>query len=175
LNILKTDEGDWGRNKILGHGAYLKRTNPSFYNVMKSNYSEDVEMWLSVYKLYKSRLNTVAKYLSEQNGNFIFGSDTPAMNMFTNPPGYNGFLEMKHMFDAGISLEKIFRAVTYNNAKAFHLEALYGGVEKEKKANLLILKSNPLKYINAYNEIETVIIGGKLIPMEKLSATNMYK
>lgn len=176
LNILKTDEGDWGRNKILSRGAYLKRTNPSFYNAMRSNYSEDVEMWFSVYKLYKSRLNTVAKYLSEQNGNFIFGSDTPAMNMFTNPPGYNGFLEMKHMFDAGISLEKIFRATTYNNAKAFHLETLYGGVEKGKKANLLILKSNPLKYINAYIDIETVIIGGKFIPREELSATNnVYK
>ena len=172
LNILKTEEGDWGRNKILGRGAYLKKTNPSFYNSMRSNYNEDIEMWSSVYKLYKSRLNTVAKFLFKQNANFIFGSDTPAMNMFTNPPGYNGFLEMKHMFDAGISLEKIFRATTYNNAKAFRLEALYGGVEKGKKANLLILKSNPLYNINAYNDIEFVIIGGKLIPREKLSATN---
>ncbi len=176
LNLLKTNEGNWGRNKILGRGAYLKRTNPTFYNAMRSNHSEDVEMWLAVYELYNSRLNTVAKYLSEKNANFIFGSDTPAMNMFTNPPGYNGFLEMKHMFDAGISLEKIFRSTTYNNAKAFHLEILYGGVEKGKKANLLILKSNPLKYINAYNDIETVIIGGKFIPREELSATNnVYK
>lgn len=172
LKILKTDEGDWGRNKILSRGAFLKRTNPSFYYAMRSNYSEDVEMWLSVYKIYKSRLNIVAKYLSEQNANLIFGSDTPAMNMFTNPPGYNGFLEMKHMFDAGVSLEKIFRATTYNNAKAFHLEALYGGIEKGKKANLLILKSNPLKYINAYDDIETVIIGGEWMPREELSATN---
>ena len=94
------------------------------------------------------------------------------MNMFTNPPGYNGFLEMKHMFDAGISLEKIFRAATYNNAKAFHLEGSYGGVEKGKKANLLILKTNPLKKVTAYNDIEYVIIGGKLIPRKELSATN---
>jgi len=79
---------------------------------------------------------------------------------------------MKHMFDAGISLEKILRAATFNNAKAFHLESLYGGVERGKKANLLILKSNPLVNINAYNEIEIVIISGKLIPREKLSATN---
>ncbi len=176
LKILKTEEGNWGRNKIFGRGAYLKRTNPSFYNAMRNNHNEDIEMWSSVYKLYKSRLNTVANFLSEQNANFIFGSDTPAMNMFTNPPGYNGFLEMKHMFEAGISLEKIFRATTYNNAKAFHLDALYGGVEKGKKANLLILKSNPLYNINAYNDIEFVIIGGKLIPREKLSATNtVYK
>ena len=128
-------------------------------------------MWPTVYNLYKSRLNTVARYLSEHNGNFILGSDTPAMNMFTNPPGYNGFLEMTHMFEAGIPLETIFKAVTYNNAKAFHLEHLYGGVEKDKVANLLILRSNPLNNINAYNDIEIVIIGGKVVHREKLSAT----
>lgn len=176
LDILKTQEGEWGHNKIIGRGDFLKRTNPSFYNAMRSNHSEDIEMWLAVYKLYKSRLDSVAMFLSEHNANFIFGSDSPAMNMFTNPPGYNGFLEMKHMYETGISLEKILRATTYNNAKAFHLDKLYGGVEINKIANLLILKSNPLKNINAYNDIETVIIGGKLIPREELSATNnVYK
>lgn len=172
LDVLKTEEGNWSRNKIFRRGAYLKTTNLRFYNAMRGNYTSDEEMWPELYVLYKTRLNIVANYLEEQNANFILGSDTPAMNMFTNPPGYNGFLEMNHMFDAGISLEKIFRATTFNNAKAFHLEPLYGGVEKGKKANLLILKSNPLKYINAYNDIEMVIIGGKLIPREELSATN---
>lgn len=172
LDILKTKEGEWGRNKILGRGDFLKRTNPAFYNAMRSNHKGDVEMWLSIYEKYNSRLDSVAVFLSKHDANFIFGSDTPAMNMFTNPPGYNGFLEMKQMHAIGISLEKILRATTYNNAKAFHLESLYGGVEVDQIANLLILKSNPLKNINAYNDIESVIIRGKLIPREKLSATN---
>ena len=172
LNVLRSEEGNWGRDKILGRADFLKKTNPPFYMAMKGNHTNDKEMWPDLYDLYKSRLNTVAKFLSEQDANFILGSDTPAMNMFTNPPGYNGFLEMKHMFEAGISLETIFKAATHNNAKAFHLETLYGGVEKGKKANLLILNSNPLKNINAYNDIETVIIAGKLIPREELSATN---
>ncbi len=172
LEIVKSEEGDWGRKKILGRSDFLKRTNPSAYNALKGNHVNDEDMWPALYILYKSRLNIVSKFLAERNANFIFGSDTPAMNMFTNPPGYNGFLEMKHMFEAGISLDAIFKAATFNNAKAFHLETLYGGVEKGKKANLLILKSNPLKNINAYNNIETVIIGGELIPREEFSATN---
>lgn len=171
LDILKSEEGDWGRNKIIGRGSFLKATNPTFYNSMRGNHASDELMWPTVYNLYKSRLNTVAKFLSEHNGNFILGSDTPAMNMFTNPPGYNGFLEMTHMFEAGIPLETIFKAATYNNAKAFHLEHLYGSVEKDKVANLLILGSNPLNNINAYNDIEIVIIGGKVVHREKLSAT----
>ena len=172
LDVLKSKEGDWGRNKILGRGSFLKRTNPSFYNAMRANHQEDVEMWESVFKLYRSRLDSVALFLSRHKANFIFGSDTPAMNMATNPPGYNGFLEMKQMHATGISLEQILRAATYNNAKAFHLESLYGGVERDKMANLLILKSNPLRDIDAYNDIETVIIAGEPVLREDLSATN---
>ncbi len=145
LDVLTTEEGDWGRNKILARSNFLKKTNPPFYKAMKSNFEDDELMWSAIGKLYKARLYTVAKFLTDHNANFILGSDTPAMNMFTNPPGLNGFLEMQHMFEAGIPLEKIFRAATFNNARAFHMESLYGGVEKGKIANLLILNSNPPK------------------------------
>ncbi len=170
LNVLKSEEGDWGRNKILGRADFLKRTNLPFYNAMKGNHSNDEEMWPDLYILYKSRLNVVAEFLENHNANFILGSDSPAMNMFTNPPGYNGYLEMKHMFEAGISLRSIFRAATYNNAQAFHMEHQYGSVEKGKIANLLILSSNPLESVEAFNGIEQVIIRGEIIERAKLSA-----
>ncbi len=82
---------------------------------------------------------------------------------------------MNHMFESGISLSSIFKAATYNNAKAFHLEDKYGSMEKEKVANLLILNSNPLENIEAYNKIEQVIIRGEIIEREQLSATNRNK
>ena len=173
LAVLQSEEGAWGRNKILGRSAFLKRTNPPFYKAMRADHTSDEMMWEAVYELYKSRLNIVAKYLFDANANFILGSDTPAMNMFTNPPGYNGYLEMVHMNEAGLSLEAIFRAATVNNAKVFHLEGTYGSIEVNKKANLLILKSNPLKNIKAYNDIEMVIIGGEVLAREDLSATQL--
>jgi len=170
LEILKSEEGDWGRKKILGRSDFFKRTNPSAYKAVKGNHVNDEDMWPALYKIIKSRLNIVSKFLAEHDANFILGSDTPAMNMFTNPPGYNGFLEMKHMFEAGISLDAIFKAATFNNAKAFHLEALYGKIEGGNIANMLILNSNPLETIEAYNSIEKVIISGKVINREELSA-----
>lgn len=170
LDVLKTSEGDWGRKKILGRASFLKNTNPSFYNAMKGNHVNDKNMWPDLYSLYKSRLNTVAKFLEDHNANFILGSDSPAMNMLTNPPGYNSFLEMKHMFEAGISLETIFKAATYNNAKAFHLESMYGRIIEGNNANMLILNSNPLDTIEAYNNIEQVIIKGEVINRMQLSA-----
>ncbi len=170
LDLLKTEEGQWGKNKIFGRSEFLKETNPSFYAALKSNHTDDQKMWEEAFEIYKHRLNTVAMFLAENNANLILGTDTPAMNMYTNPPGYNGILEIRHWYEAGIPLERIFSAATFNNASAFNLQNLYGSVEKEKIANLLILNSNPLLNLEAYNDIDMVIIRGDLIERNQLSA-----
>ena len=172
LEMLKTEEGQWGKNKIFGRTAFLEKTNPEFYKALRANFTDDQKMWNHAFKVYKHRLNTVAGYLAKNDANLILGTDSPAMNMYTNPPGYNGILEIKHWSEAGISLKKIFRAATYNNAKAFNLEHLYGSVTQDKVANILILNSNPLETIEAYNEIDQVIIRGEIINREELSALN---
>ena len=170
LDLLKTEEGQWGKRKIFGRTAFLEMTNPPFYKALKADFTDDQKMWEHVFKTYKHRIMTVAGFLGENDANLILGTDSPAMNMYTNPPGYNGILEMRHWEDTGIPLEKIFRAATFQNAQAFHLEHLYGSVEKDNIANLLILNSNPLKTAEAYNDIEKVIVRGKLIDRELLSA-----
>lgn len=172
LALLRTEAGQWGKNKIYGRTEFLKKTNPPFYQALQGEYTNNETVWENAFKVYGHRINTTAKFLAENDANFILGSDTPAMNMFTNPPGYNGYLEMKHMFEAGISLNSIFKAATYNNAKAFHLEDKYGSVEKGKIANLLILSSNPLENLEAYNQINQVIIRGEIIERVQLSASN---
>ena len=171
LDLLKTEEGQWGKNKIFGRSEFLKETNPSFYTALKSNHTDDQKMWEEAFEVYEHRLNTVASFLAENNANLILGTDTPAMNMYTNPPGYNGILEIRHWYEAGIPLEHIFSAATFNNASAFNLQNLYGSVEKEKIANLLILNSNPLLNVEAYNDIDMVIIRGDLIERNQLSAS----
>ena len=59
---------------------------------------------------------------------------------------------------------------TIENAKAFHLQKRYGTVEVGKKANLLILNKNPLRDITAYNDISQVVINGRPMNRETLSA-----
>ncbi len=120
--------------------------------------------------LLKIRMDKVAKLLAENNANLLFATDTGAMNMSTHPPGYNGFLEMQHMLTAGVSLEKIFLAATYNNAKAFNIHNLYGTITHGKIANLLLLNKDPLQDISAYNEINNVIVRGKDYARNMLSA-----
>lgn len=172
LSILKTREGEWGKNKILARGDFLKGKNPEFYWAIRGKNQTDEMMWNDGFSIYKNRLNRVAKFMAKNNAIFLFGTDTPAMNMFTNPPGYNGFLEIKHWYEAGIELEQIFKALTFNSAKIFNLNGFYGSIETGKIANLLILKDNPMNNVDAYNKIESVIIRGKLISRENLSAEN---
>lgn len=172
LALLRTEAGQWGKKKIYGRTEFLKKTNPPFYKALQGEYTNNEAVWENAFKIYAHRINTTAGFLAENDANFILGSDTPAMNMLTNPPGYNGFLEMKHMFEAGISLHSIFKAATYNNAHAFNLEDKYGSIEKGKVANLLILNSNPLETIEAFNQIEQVIIRGEIIERKQFSASN---
>ncbi|MAB50097.1 MAG: hypothetical protein CMC05_15860 [Flavobacteriaceae bacterium] len=110
------------------------------------------------------------KYIHDNKGKVLFGTDTPSSPTYGNPPGYNGYLEMLEMQKTGIPLDKILAYATIENAKAFKLDGLYGTVEKGKKANLLILNKNPLEDITAYNNISSIIIRGRLIHRDLLSA-----
>ena len=109
-------------------------------------------------------------YLYQKNAKILFGTDTPASPTFGNPPGYNGYLEMTEMVNAGIPLGTIYQSATIKNARAFKLDSLYGGIEVGKRANILVLNQNPLEDISAYNDISIVIIQGKALDRESLSA-----
>ena len=122
-------------------------------------------------------LNMIDRYikmvaLMKQSGvNLIFGTDTSSGGFgWGNPPGLNGYWELKDWYKSGISLQEIFKAVTLNNAKAFNLEDKLGTVENKKSANLLILNKNPLDSITAYDSIQYVILNGKLIERSTLKA-----
>jgi imidazolonepropionase-like amidohydrolase len=101
---------------------------------------------------------------------FLFGSDSPATASYGNLPGLNGRLEMDHWVSAGVSLPRLFRALTLDNARAFGLDRDRGTIEVGKRADLLLLRENPLVSIGAYDTIETVIQGGTAIARDVLSA-----
>ncbi|MCZ6595756.1 MAG: amidohydrolase family protein [Bacteroidetes bacterium] len=173
LEWLQSEDAQWSRNRILARPQFLKRMNPDFFNPIRSHFSSDEEMFEELYKSMELKIQKVVKLLSENNANFLFSTDNGAMNMHTHPPGYNGYLEMQHWADAGIPLEQIFKAATYNNAKEFGLIDAIGTISSSKTANILILNSNPLKTIEAYNDIQYVLIDGEIIDREKLSAKYM--
>ncbi len=162
LDWLQTEEARWIKKRILRRPKYLSTVNPEFFYPIRNQYDSNEEMTSAGYKSIEKKIKTVIKFLSDHNANLLFSTDTGAMNMYTSVPGYNGFLEMNHWVEAGIELDKIFKAATYNNAKAFGLLESLGTIETGKRANLLVLETNPLESVDAYNQIEKVIIGGQL-------------
>lgn len=118
------------------------------------------------------RASAVTRILAEADAHLLFGSDTPSDMLYTNPPGLNGRLEMNNWIAAGVSEEKLFRALTIDNARMLRLDEQIGTVEPGKTANLLLLRANPLENVEAYDTIETVFLHGRPIPRAELSARN---
>ncbi|MDC0434319.1 amidohydrolase family protein [bacterium] len=110
-------------------------------------------------------------YLVEQGHPVLLASDHPAHPGHANHPGYSSYLELTHLAKLGIPLDKILAGATLNNAQAFGLSNDYGTVEVGKLANLLLLTVNPLETVEAYNQIETIILHGQAIARESLSAS----
>jgi hypothetical protein len=115
------------------------------------------------------RVRQVVAYLAVKDANFVFGTDTPSSPTYGNLPGLNGYLEMRQLQKAGLSLQQIFRAATINNAREFRIDSQVGTIEPGKIANLVLLKKSPLETMDAYDSIVTVWIHGKAISRESLA------
>ncbi len=114
-------------------------------------------------------------YLAAQGGRILFGSDTPSDTIYTNPPGYNGYLELREMEAASVSPRQILAAATVENARLFRIEDRYGTIEAGKVANLLLLRDDPLASTSAFDTIETVVIEGRPIPRSSLSSRSQSR
>ncbi len=171
------------------HRPDLEKVLPkAFINYLKTDAQVQREQFINMFGALITKQPTaqsvgsgiasmVARYkrmvgiLAEQGGHLILGSDTSSGGFgWGNPPGLNGYWEMQDWADSGVSLDAIFLGATINNARAFGLHNEIGTVQVGKKANLLIVKSNPLKTIEAYDQIQTVIINGRALARETLSA-----
>lgn len=149
IDWYRSDEGQWFAQEIIGQSS-----------------PQEVD---ALYTDIQSRGQLALKYVADNGGTVLFGTDTPSAPTYGNQPGFTGYVELVKMYEAGLSLDKILASATVNNAKAFHLDSVVGSIEVGKRANLVLLNKNPLKEIEAYNDINTVIVSGKSIARKDLS------
>lgn len=116
------------------------------------------------------RAQAATGYLHQQGHPIMLASDCPGSPTFANHAGLCTLREMISIAEAGVSLAAVFEAGTINNARRFGLEADYGTVEPGKIANLLLLRANPLETVEAWDSIEAVILHGRPIERDSLSA-----
>ena len=113
---------------------------------------------------------TAAAYFAGHGGRLLFGSDTPSAPTYANPPGYNGYLELRALERAGIPPRQLLDAATRANAELFGLSREYGTIEVGKRASLLLLRGDPTQSLAALDTIEFVIVEGRVVPRAELSA-----
>jgi imidazolonepropionase-like amidohydrolase len=123
--------------------------------------------------LAPARATATLRLMMEENAKLLLGTDTPSGDGgIGNPPGLNGRFELSRWADAGLPLSRILRAATLDNAAAFGLAKDLGTIEAGKRADLLLLRADPLKTVTAYDAIETIFLNGNPIPRRSLLPEN---
>ena len=124
----------------------------------------------AIFQDLQARGQRAAVYFARQGGRILFGSDTPSAPTYANPPGYNGYLELRTLEAAGLSPRQLLAAATSENAGRFGLSADYGTIERGKIASLLLLRENPLVSTAAFDSIDTLLVRGRVISRNTLTA-----
>ncbi len=124
----------------------------------------------AIFQDVQARGQRAAVHFARQGGRILFGSDTPSAPTYANPPGYNGYLELRTLEAAGLSPQQLLAAATSENARLFGLAADYGTIERGKIASLLLLRENPLVSTSAFDTIDTLLVRGRVIPRSTLAA-----
>lgn len=159
----RTPEGQWFHDTVA-------RSLPK-----ETLHGSAADQWQGARGFYKetlARITNVTRYMAEHKARLLFGTDTPSSPLYTNPPGLNGWREMNRLIEAGVTPAQIFRAATLGNAEAMGLGSEIGTVQVGKRANLLLLREDPTRTIQAYDEIVKVVLDGRVLDRSALAANS---
>ena len=157
--------------RYLHHDAQQQRDN--FLAMFGPQFAEDtsVEHVPSAMAAFASRYEKLIGAMAADDANMLFGTDTAVGGFgWASPPGLAGFWEMQAWHRVGVPLKTLFGSLTIGNARVFGLDRELGTIEAGKLADLLILTSNPLEDVMAYDTIDRVILGGEVFERSSLSA-----
>ena len=167
IDWYRTSEGQW----------FHDRTALWLLPKALQSTSDSAAKWRAVQLTYATTImkaNAAIINLSRPGGRLLFGTDTPAVPSYANPPGLNGRLEIQDLLDAGLTPAQIFRAATMANADALGLGQEVGTVQVGKRANLLLVRMDPRESVGAYDQIVKVILGGRVLDPGELAADRRH-
>ena len=150
-----------------------QRQGQAFLKMFGAQFAEDasVKDVPSAMVAFTARYERLIGAMAADGANLLFGTDTAVGGFgWATPPGLAGYWEMHAWRRAGVPLKTLFESLTIGNARAFGLDRELGTIEAGKLADLLILTSNPLEDVMAYDTIDRVLLGGEVFARSSLSA-----
>ena len=119
----------------------------------------DEEDWAIVARGRTNRLALVQE-LSEAGATVLAGTDTP--NPFV-VPGHSIHRELELLVRAGLTPKAALAAATREAAAFVGQGDVWGTIERGKRADLVLLRRNPLESITATAEPEMVMVRGEIV------------
>ncbi len=98
------------------------------------------------------------KQMSDTGVGILFGTDAPQM---FSVPGFSLHRETRIMLDAGLTPYQILRSATRNVGEYFSDKDAFGTVSVGNRADLVLLKANPLADIADLSRISGVMVRGR--------------
>ena len=95
----------------------------------------------------------------------VAGTDTNNPFVF---PGFSIHHELELLVEAGISPMEALEAATRRAAEMMNEQAVFGTIERGKRADLLLLAANPLDDIRNTRTLELIILDGVVIDRSSL-------
>ena len=141
---------------------------------LRDFWAEDRKRRLTSYSAgpLETRRRTFRKYqdlvgmLHQAGARILVGTDAPEPQV---APGYSLHTEMELLVESGMSPASVLQAATRVNAEVLRQENHLGGIEPGKRADLVLLRANPIEDIRNTRKIDRVINGGEvLLPSEIL-------
>jgi imidazolonepropionase-like amidohydrolase len=118
-------------------------------------------------RLARAKLQELVARVHEAGGRVVAGTDTGAVRSLV--PGFSLHHELEFLAGAGLANMDVLRAATSRAAEALRRDDL-GVVAAGKRADVLVLRSNPLDDVRALRDIERVVHDGQVYEPEKLLA-----
>ncbi len=103
--------------------------------------------------------------LNNAGVNIVCGTDA---GIGVTAPGFSIHEELKWYKKAGLSNYDVLRTATINVSKTHKVMQNMGSIEPGKLANLILLKENPLEKLDALENPQLVIVGGKVTNRDTL-------
>lgn len=110
---------------------------------------------------------TLVRSLRDAGAGLLLGADAPQV---FNVPGFATLRELESMVAAGLTPYQALEAGTRNPAIALGLPQSFGTVEVGRRADLLLLDSDPLADIRNVWKRAGVVLAGRWLPASELDA-----
>lgn len=121
-------------------------------------------------RIYRVKKKLLAKFYETGGGDLItLGTDHPSWGEYFS--GFGVHRELHAMVLAGLPPAGALRTATVNAARALGVEDELGTIEAGKRADLVVLRGDPLDDIRATRDPRLVVVGGRVHRPRELLAS----